>query len=267
MCLWPPVFIETKMRRLTLITLELYAVVSLYVLLRAILELPFQILPAILLSGLAFVFALLHAGLREGWRRAFLLLGLTVMISLLFESVGVATGWVYGGYHYTADFGPRIFNLVPYLIPVNWFMMLYPSYVMAVLILPANTSGWKSWLSMAAIGGLIMTAWDLVMDPLMVARGHWVWESAGAYFGIPTQNYFGWWVTSFMILFIYGWLSQRWSLKEPPPEIHFDRQAIACYAITGFGSVLGALLAGLNGAALVGFFAMLPWVLVSRIER
>ena len=255
------------MRRLTLILLELYAVVSLYVLLRAILELPFQILPAILLSLLAFSFALFHAGLREGWRRAFLFLGLTVTISFLFEGIGVTTGWLFGAYHYTEDFGPRIFNLVPYLIPVNWFMMLYPSYVMAVLILPAQSSRWKRWLGVAAVGGLIMTAWDLAMDPVMVARGHWVWESDGAYFGIPIQNYLGWWVTSFTILAIYGLLRQRWSERGPHPDIHFDRQAIGCYAITGFGSVLGALLAGLNGAALAGFFAMLPWVLVSRIER
>jgi putative membrane protein len=189
------------------------------------------------------------------------------MISLLLESVGVATGWVFGGYHYTADFGPRIFNLVPYLIPVNWFMMLYPSYIMAERIFQGEGNNWKQWLSVAAIGGFIMTAWDLAMDPVMVARGHWVWESEGAYFGIPIQNYFGWWMTSFTILVIYGWLSQRWSTREPVPDIHFDRQAIGCYAITGFGSVLGALLAGLNGPAIAGFFAMLPWVLVSRIER
>ena len=255
------------MRRLTSILLELYIVVSIYILLRALVGLPFQIQPAILLSLLGFSFTLMHASTRLGSQKAFLFLGLTVVISLLFESVGVATGWVYGGYHYTADFGPRIFNLVPYLIPVNWFMMLYPSYVMAERIFPGEGNGWKQWLGIAAAGGVMMTAWDLVMDPLMVARGHWVWERAGAFFGIPIQNYFGWWLTSFTILAIYQWGSHRWGRRIPLPELLFDRQAITFFAVTGFGSVIGALLAGLNGPALAGFFAMLPWVLVSRIER
>jgi len=255
------------MRRLTSILLEVYIVVSIYVLLRALVGLSFQILPAILLSLLGFSFALLHASTRQGWRNAFLFLGLTVVISLLFESIGVATGWLYGGYHYTAEFGPRIFGLVPYLIPVNWFMMLYPSYVIAERIFPGEGNGWKQWLGLAASGGVIMTAWDLVMDPLMVARGHWVWENDGAFFGIPLQNYFGWWLTSFTILAIYQWWSHKWGKRKALSDLLFDRQAITCYAVTGFGSVIGALLAGLIGPALAGFFAMLPWVLLSRIER
>jgi uncharacterized membrane protein len=146
-------------------------------------------------------------------------------------------------------------------------MMLYPTYVMAVLILPVQSNRWKNTLGVATIGGLIMTAWDLVLDPVMVARGHWIWESGGAYFGIPIQNYLGWWTTSFIILFLYGLLKKHLPTIESHLDLHFDRQAIGCYAITGLGSVFGALLAGLNGAAIAGFFAMLPWVLVSRIKR
>jgi uncharacterized membrane protein len=75
-----------------------------------------------LLSLLSFSFALLHGSVRLGWRKALLLLALTFSISLLFESVGVATGWVYGPYHYTDKLGPLFLGLVPYLIPVAWFM-------------------------------------------------------------------------------------------------------------------------------------------------
>ena len=84
-----------------------------------------------LLSLLAFSFALLHGSVRLGWRKTLLLLALTFGVSLLFESVGVATGWVYGPYHYTDKLGPMFLGLVPYLIPVAWFMMTYPSYVIA----------------------------------------------------------------------------------------------------------------------------------------
>jgi putative membrane protein len=36
-----------------------------------------------------------------------------------------------------------------------------------------------------------MVAWDLVMDPVLVTRGHWVWENGGRWFGIPLQNFLG----------------------------------------------------------------------------
>jgi len=49
-------------------------------------------------------------------------------------------------------------------------------------------SKWKAWqriLAIATVGGLAMTAWDLIMDPIMVAGGNWVWHTKGAYFGMP----------------------------------------------------------------------------------
>ncbi|NTW35817.1 MAG: carotenoid biosynthesis protein, partial [Syntrophobacteraceae bacterium] len=42
-----------------------------------------------------------------------------------------------------------------------------------------------------------MTAWDVMMDPMMVRGQHRVWEADSAYFGIPLQNFWGWWLTTF----------------------------------------------------------------------
>jgi putative membrane protein len=151
--------------------------------------------PLVTLTG--FSFALLHAGQRQGWQRALLLLALVFIVSLLFESVGVATGWIYVPYHYTNQLGPKFLGLVPYLIPAAWFMMSYPSFVIADRLVPTSwntskTSRWQRILTLAAVGGLVMTAWDLTMDPIMVAGGNWVWDVKGAYFGIPLQNFWGW---------------------------------------------------------------------------
>ena len=56
---------------------------------------------------------------------------------------------------------------------------------------------------MAAVGALVMTAWDLAMDPMMSAGEHWIWEVEGAYFGIPLQNYWGWWLTVFVTFMLF----------------------------------------------------------------
>lgn len=268
---------HSALRTITLAVLIVYALLTVYSLFG-----PPQV-PVTTLVGL--VFALLHAGQREGWRRAVVLLALVFAVALLFESVGVATGLVYGPYHYTDRLGPKFLGLVPYLIPVAWFMMSYPSYVIAERL--TGGSGWRGLLTGAAVGGVVMTAWDVLMDPLMVAGGHWVWDVPGAYFGIPLQNFWGWWLTVFVTFALYG-LSRRpdrfgetgqvWRQGETGQvrrqgetgqvwrqgeDAAFDRQAIAAYAITGLGMIASSLLNGRGDLALIGVFVMLPWAVMA----
>jgi putative membrane protein len=215
-----------------------------------------------LLTLIAFLFAVLHASQRMGWKSALLLLALTFGVSLLFESVGVATGLVYGPYHYTARLGDKFLGLVPLLIPLAWFMMMYPSYVIAARLVPAT---WKiaQWrLGVAALGGIAMTAWDLAMDPLMVSGGYWVWDVKGAYFGVPLQNYWGWLLTTFVTFMLFLWLAGA----EPAAPDRYDLHAIASYTATGLTSILYDLNNGLGGPGLVGLFAMLPWVVGSAAQ-
>jgi putative membrane protein len=176
---------------------------------------------------------------------------------LLFESVGVLTGRIYGPYHYTAHLGPRFLGLVPYAIPMAWFMMMYPAYVIADNLLPARMPEWKRKLSLAALGGVVMTAWDIVMDPVMVAGGSWVWEVDGAYFGVPLQNYWGWWLTTFAALSLFIWAGKITPGGRAGLPPGFDRLAVISYSVTSLGNVLVALMAGLEGPALAGFFAVL----------
>jgi putative membrane protein len=217
-----------------------------------------------LMTVLAFTFALLHGSVRLGWGRTLLLVGLTFGISLLFESVGVATGLIYGPYHYTDRLGPMFLGLVPYLIPLAWFMMMYPSFIIAVRIVPAGWTSWKRGLAVAAVGGLAMTAWDLAMDPFMVKAGHWTWEVQGAYFGVPLQNYWGWWLTAFITLSLFIFLSKPLQLfTTDESDRSFDRLPIYAYAINCLSGMLTDLTLGLDGPALVGLFAMLPWILLA----
>ncbi len=214
-----------------------------------------------------FSFAVLHGGQRYGWASLAILLAATVVISLAFESFGVATGRVYGPYHYTQKLGPKFLGLVPYIIPAAWFMMMYASQVMAERVLhQRTTSNLGRILTVAAVGAVIMTAWDLAMDPLMVAGEHWVWEVQGAYFGIPLQNYAGWWLTSFCVLVAFQ--LARWGLHARPvaPSVP-DRWAVIAYALMGGSTILMDFLTGLDGPALVGIFALLPWILLAwRVE-
>jgi uncharacterized membrane protein len=253
------------LRRLTVSILIVYAFLTIYTLVSLFAGLPYHSFFTPALTLLAFIFAIMHSYQNLGWKQAVLLLVLTFTVSLLFECVGVASGWVYGPYHYTAKLGPKFLGLVPLLIPAAWFMMTYPTYIIASYIVPRIEKAWLWRLSLSATGALIMTAWDLALDPLMVAGGHWVWEQPGAYFGVPLQNFWGWWLTIFVTFWLFLSLAQVTPGMAPSTD-RFSRLAIWGYAITGLSSLLADFEFRLDGPALVGIFAMLPWVAIGIMQ-
>jgi len=180
---------------------------------------PFVLLPqvGIPLKVIALtLFAVLHAGTNFGWRVGLLMFFATTMVTWSFEQVGVTTGMVYGAYHYSGMLGPKL-GAVPLLIPLAWFMMMYPSYLVTSLIVDGHALPQKTDLkrlgTRAMIAAIVMTAWDAVIDPGMSRTGYWIWEHGGSYFGVPRQNFAGWLLTTFVVYGVFG-LLQRW-LKPP----------------------------------------------------
>jgi putative membrane protein len=145
------------------------------------------------------LFAVLHCARCEGWRRTGLFFATAAIVSYALEETGVRTGLIYGRYHYSDLLGPKLGH-VPVLIPLAWFMMIYPSWVTArALLRGVNTRSVVGIAGLALVAATVMTAWDTVMDPGMAAAGNWVWEQGGAYFGVPLRNYLGWLLTTFLV--------------------------------------------------------------------
>lgn len=208
-------------------------------------------------AGLFFSF--LHHGFSCGWKHAIIFFVIVFLVSLAFETVGVATGWVYGPYHYTEKLGWKFLGLVPVLIPMAWYMIMYPAYTIAEVITRAGKKrNLSTTLLVSAIGGLIMTSWDLAMDPLMVAGGNWVWERPGLYFGIPLQNFFGWWLTTFTVFLLFQIFLPH-KVSENTNQLPLW-QVLVLYTVACTGSVALDLLIGLPGPALVGAVSALFWL-------
>jgi uncharacterized membrane protein len=143
-------------------------------------------------------FSVLHAGCVLGWRRAVAFFTLCAVVTWSFEAVGIATGLVYGAYHYGTRLGPKL-GAVPVIIPLAWFMMVYASWTVASLLISGVRGPGVSSREAAArvvAAAMVMTAWDTVMDPGMARSGAWVWEHGGGYFGVPERNFVGWVVTT-----------------------------------------------------------------------
>ncbi len=252
-----------KIRKFTLALLLINLIGSVLAVINIAFQLNLVISLTPILTISSFLFAILHSGQREGWMKTLILVMIVFATGLLFESVGVATGRVYGPYHYTDLLGSKFLGLVPYLIPVAWTFMMYPSMLIARVLTPNHLTGFVKGGFIAAISGLVMTAWDVVMDPIMVLGEHWVWEVEGVFFGIPLQNFWGWWLTTFFAVGIYQLITRKLPKKEPQIS---DRFAVYLYTLTGTTTIANSLLVDLHGSALAGFFAMLPWMIMGLVK-
>jgi putative membrane protein len=189
------------------------------------------------IAGLAF---LAHC---IGMGRAAVVFIVSFCLAFLSEYAGTVTDYPFGAYEYSSQLGYKLFGRVPFNIPTSWFYMLVASLAICGRFLPAkddNTSKWY-W---ALMGGLVLTAWDVSMDPAMVKTNHWFWEIGSLadrsafeqfigkpiFFGMPITNWLGWLLT--------GILVARVMLAIVPPTVWAAKVAphrlpITLYAVNG----------------------------------
>ena len=226
---------------------------------------PWTQLPALGNIGFTLVFvlfAVVHCAACAGWKRTGLFFALAAFVSYLLEETGVRTGWVYGAYHYSGMLGPKLGH-VPVLIPLAWFMMIYPSWVVArALTRGVETRSAAGLVGQAAIAAMVMTAWDTVMDPGMAAAGNWVWEHGGSYFGVPFRNYLGWLLTTSLVYLGAGFL---WRVERQTPELTkgFPALPILVYAFYAVSYMVPRQISALQ---VVAIFAMGMPALLSLIQ-
>jgi uncharacterized membrane protein len=155
---------------------------------------------------------LLHSIGRLGRRTALLVFIASFGISLGSELLGTSTGLPFGPYSYTNQLGYKVLGLVPFNIPTSWFFMLYCSLAICGRLLPSTDDSKSKWW-WALIAGLVLTAWDVSMDPAMVASVHWLWHLpplegmplwqniliGGHFYGMPLTNWLGWLLTGIVV--------------------------------------------------------------------
>lgn len=219
---------------------------------------------------LFFAFSLGHAILQLGAFRAVVMLVSTLTITLGAELLGASTGAIFGPYHYTDAWPVKVLGLVPPVLPLAWFMMLYCSIRMADVLgfrwtrrLGRRSAPAKGLelIVLSAIGALAMVAWDLGLDPTMVHLGFWVWQEPGVYFGIPLSNYIGWFLTAFAAQAAYRIVSGLRSFAPAGVGDGFSRLPLVAYAMTGLDTVVLAIILGVGGVAVSTLFGMGAFVL------
>jgi putative membrane protein len=171
-----------------------------------------------------------------------------VVLSWSVEWIGSTTGCPFGTYHYTAALAPLVGG-VPAAIPVAWWMMLPPAWAVAYAA-TGQPHGWRFVL----VSGLAFTAWDLFLDPQMVAWGYWVWETPGLYFGIPLVNYAGWLLASCLLTAV---VRPPAAPLAPLLTVYGAVWFLQSVGLAIFWQMPGPALFGFVGMGLAGLFALL----------
>lgn len=204
---------------------------------------PLTITLAAIVQACAIFAALQHAW---GWRGALQALCIVGIITWSAEALGSKTDFPFGAYGYTDVLQPQIAG-VPLLIPIAWFMLLPAAWALAQVIVGRTDSRYRR-LAYIAVSALALTAWDLFLDPQMVAWDFWRWDNPSGYFGIPWVNFLGWLLTSALATALVN-PSRRAPLNPLP--------FVIIYACVWFLQSLGmALFWNLAAPALFGSLAM-----------
>lgn len=115
---------------------------------------------------------------------------IVIVVGTLVETVGCLTGYPFGAYSYTSNFGSRIAGVLPWTIPLAWFVIVTNTVLLARFF-----PGLKRWQESVLAATLAMGI-DWVMEPFAVrVKGYWLWDKPG----IPVQNYLSWWVIVFVV--------------------------------------------------------------------
>jgi uncharacterized membrane protein len=158
----------------------------------------------LLLFGLSSLVPLFVA---RAWKPLLWIAG-TYIVTFALEATGVATGAIFGVYHYGPTLGPKILA-VPVIIGFNWVVVVLGSisvagWIAARLARPGsreetNVAPHLRWVirfvAAPLLVGLLAVVFDLVLEPVAIRFDYWQWEAVR----VPLRNYLAWFVIAALV--------------------------------------------------------------------
>jgi putative membrane protein len=199
------------------------------------------------------------AAVSRGWRTGLGVLVGVPVLAVLAEALGLSTGFPYGGYSYGDALGPTVLG-VPFLVPLAWLMMAWPSWVLAVRLTAGVRPGRRP-VPRAFVAAYVFAAWDVVLDPQMVQAGYWRWASPSPGLPgidtVPLTNLAGWLLAGLVLMPLIGLLVAR-TAGPPAPASGDGPPLLVLGWMTLGGALAHAGWLGLPGSAAWGVLLSVP---------
>jgi uncharacterized membrane protein len=168
-----------------------------------------------------------------------------VFIGGMAHTVGVKSGIPFGPFMFGPEIGQKLFDTLPWTIPLLWVVAVLNSRGVARLIL-------RPWRKMRTYGfwligltALFTMLFDCALEPFAAHLKHyWIWTTTGYSLtpqGAPISNSVGWFIVTLLILaFATPLLINKQLSKRSAPDFH-------PLAVWFGGIFLFAVAAALNG--------------------
>lgn len=145
---------------------------------------------------------------------------ITSFIASTVEAVGLRTGIPFGPFTFTDKLGYKLFNTLPWLVPLVWLVVIINGRGVARLIMRPwrKTTYYGFWV--IGLTCLLALVFDLGLEPFAAKFKHyWIWQTPArvlAWHTAPWVNFLGWFVTALAILgFTTPWLINKQPIKQP----------------------------------------------------
>ena len=201
-----------------------------------------------------------------GPKKATVFLVITLSISFLLEFIGITAGYPIGvTYSYDDSFSPlNIFGL-PVTVPINWAIINILGYSIITHMLtlsgrskPNADSKKISIVLLIVLDALVVTAMDVILDPLKVAQGSWTWMEGGPFYGIPIGNYIGWFVVAAISIGAFRLIEYKRPGEEKILRGNMSVMPSVIYMFIAGYLCISALDIGMPDLALIGILATFP---------
>jgi len=169
-------------------------------------ELPFHITVFIglsVFSSLLFAIPVLYVYIKS-FKHHFSSLILIGFYAVAIENIAILTGFPYSTFVYSNLMGPK-FLFAPITLPFSWV----PIFILALVIVNKV----KNKFQKIVLGGLLMTYFDLVLDPAATNIGFWIWETKTGFYNVPYVNFLGWIFTSTTMFILWEFIYPKFAPK------------------------------------------------------
>ena len=175
------------------------------------------------LGGL--LLAIFHGVPMLGVKNIVILCVISAAASLFFESMGINFGLFFSKYLYTGFIpGPKLFGFDVYSI-IGYGIGVYLVWSVALAAVGKFDNEYRKGdvFFIPVIATFLIVAVDYATDPLMATINQaYLWVEPGVYYGIPYQNYLGWYLMAYVLFqcaSLVIWRQSRKNTLKPAPEI------------------------------------------------